>query len=73
MGNCCTERCPEVILYGSRQSGHFVNSAVTVFFSISSKKYLKHFFMKLVEVELQLKAKLKVAIMIPPTLWPTAA
>ena len=29
--------------------------------------------MKLVEVELQLKAKLKVAIMIPPTLWPTAA
>ena len=29
--------------------------------------------MKLVEVELQLKAKLKVAIMIPHTLWPTAA
>ena len=29
--------------------------------------------MKLVEVELQLKVKLKVAIMIPPTLWPTAA
>ena len=28
MGNCCTEWSPEVILYGSRQSGGFVNSAV---------------------------------------------
>ena len=38
-----------------------------------SKKYLKHFIMKLIEVELKLKVKLKVAIMIPPTLWPKAA
>ena len=28
MGNRRTERCPEVILYGGRQSGGFVNSAV---------------------------------------------
>ena len=33
-----------------------------------SKKYLKHFITKLIEVELKVKAKLKVAIMIPPTL-----
>ena len=46
---------------------------LTVFFSISSKKYLKHFIMKLIEVELKVQAKLKVAIMILPTLWPTAA
>ena len=39
----------------------------------SSKKYLKHFITKLFEVELQLKEKLKVAIMILPTLRPTAA
>ena len=32
-----------------------------------SKKYLKHFITKLLEVELRLKEKLKVAIMIPPT------
>ena len=38
-----------------------------------SKKYLKHFITKLIEVELKVKAKLKVAIMIPPTLRPTAA
>ena len=38
-----------------------------------SKKYLKHFVTKLIEVELKVKAKLKVAIMIPPTLRPTAA
>ena len=37
------------------------------------QNWLRHFKMKLLEVELQLKAKLKVAIMIPPTLWPTAA
>ena len=29
--------------------------------------------MKLIEVELKVQAKLKVAIMILPTLWPTAA
>ena len=38
-----------------------------------SKKYLKHFITKLLDVELQLKEKLKVAIMISPTLRPTAA
>ena len=38
-----------------------------------SKKYLKHFIMELIEVELKVKAKLKVAIMIPPTLRPSAA
>ena len=38
-----------------------------------SKKYLKHFIMKLLEVELQLKETLKVAIMIPLTLRSTAA
>ena len=38
-----------------------------------SKKYLKHFITKLIEVELKVKAKLKVAIIIPPTLRPTAA
>ena len=38
-----------------------------------SKKYLKHFITKLIEVELKVNAKLKVAIMIPPTLRPTAA
>ena len=38
-----------------------------------SKKYLKHFIMELIEVELKVKAKLKVAIMIPPTLRLSAA
>ena len=38
-----------------------------------SKKYLKHFITKLLEVELQLKETLKVAIMIPPTLRSTSA
>ena len=28
MGSHCTERSPEAILYGGRQSGSFVNSAV---------------------------------------------
>ena len=38
-----------------------------------SKKYLEDFITKLIEVELKVKAKLKVAIIIPPTLRPTAA
>ena len=38
-----------------------------------SKKYLKHFITELIEVELKVKAKLKVVIMIPPTLRPSAA
>ena len=29
--------------------------------------------MKLLEVKFEIKAKLQVAVMIPPTLWPTAA
>ena len=29
MGNSCTERYPEVVLYDGRPSGRFVNSAVS--------------------------------------------
>ena len=29
MGNCHTEWSPEAVLYGSRQSGSFVNSTVS--------------------------------------------
>ena len=32
MGNCHTERPPDPILYGSRLSGGFVNSAVTMWY-----------------------------------------
>ena len=43
------------------------------FLYISSKIYLKHFIMKLFEIELEVKTKLKVSLIIPPTLWPSAA
>ena len=32
MGNCCTERPPDPVLYGGRPSGGFVNRAVNPFF-----------------------------------------
>ena len=44
--------------------------ALIVFFSISSKKCLKHFIMKLLKVKFEIKSKLQVAIIIPPTLSP---
>ena len=51
-------------------SGQFVVKFSPYFYS---KKYLKHFITKLLDAELQLKEKLKVAIMILPTLRLTAA
>ena len=38
-----------------------------------SKKYLKHFITKLIAIDLKLQVKLKVSIMIPPTMRPSAA
>ena len=38
-----------------------------------SKKYLKHFITKLIAIDLKLQAKLKISIMIPPTMRPSAA
>ena len=38
MGNRCTEQSPEVILYGGRQSGGFVNSTVSI---SDAKKFTK--------------------------------
>ena len=48
-----------------------------VFFSISSKKCLKHFIMKPIglsgEIDLKVKVKLQLKLMIPLTPWPSAA
>ena len=51
-----------------RNEVHFKSSSY-----FYSKKYLKHFITKLIAIDLKLQVKLKVSIMIPPTMRPSAA